>query len=105
MAILNDVMVELEQKGVNRESGWLPGVQFDSILYADDTSLVSGSSGIIQAILVAIQDLGLQYGMALNQDKCEMLRFHSLLDIFFKDGTKVKVVEQAKLLGCYLNCW
>eukprot|EP00975_Prorocentrum_lima_P023886 5027323-Prorocentrum_lima.AAC.1 len=90
MAILNDVMDDLHNNGVNRQSGWLPGIQFDSILYADDTSLVSGSSGIIQAILVAIQEIGLDYGMALNQDKCEMLRFHSLLDVFFKDGTEVK---------------
>eukprot|EP00975_Prorocentrum_lima_P066727 12910870-Prorocentrum_lima.AAC.1 len=78
-------MDDLHNNGVNRESGWLPGIQFDSILYAEDTSLVSGSSGIIQAILVAIQEIGLDYSMALNQDKCEMLRFHSLLDIFFKD--------------------
>eukprot|EP00975_Prorocentrum_lima_P011540 2452473-Prorocentrum_lima.AAC.1 len=43
--------------------------------------------------------------MELNQGKCEMLRFNSILQVKFRDGGTVKVVDQAKYLGCYLNAW
>eukprot|EP00975_Prorocentrum_lima_P021534 4537685-Prorocentrum_lima.AAC.1 len=75
--------------------GRIPGINLDAILYADDTALASNSSRSLQALLQSIQTVGIEYGMQLNQLKCELIRFNSALSVRFLDGTLVKAVEQA----------
>eukprot|EP00975_Prorocentrum_lima_P056297 11805847-Prorocentrum_lima.AAC.1 len=58
-----------------------------------------------RALLQALQSVGEEYGMVLNQGKCEMLRFNSVQQVKFRDGSVVKVVDQAQYRGCYLNAW
>ena len=82
---------------------------FDEVLFADDTICVSESAAALTRLLKAIEEEGAKYGLTLNYDKCELIRiyrggsFTPRDKVFFTDGTAVKVKEEAKYLGCWLN--
>eukprot|EP00975_Prorocentrum_lima_P041417 8701135-Prorocentrum_lima.AAC.1 len=103
-ALMNDAKL-LADSHLDRDCALsrVPNMPFDSILYADDTALVSTDSVVLEALLQATEQVGLVYGMRLNQKKCELLRFNSILPIRFLNGTPMKSSIEVKYLGCYLN--
>eukprot|EP00975_Prorocentrum_lima_P003394 744121-Prorocentrum_lima.AAC.1 len=100
---MSDTFSDLEAEGRPLQAGQIPTLDLNSILYADDTALVSTSSGFLSSLLQALQRTGRSLGLHLNMDKCELLRFHSDLDVFFDNGQRVKLAEEARYIGCFLN--
>ena len=81
----------------------IPGVTFDEILYADDTICIGTDTKSINKFLKAIEEKGKEFGLKLNQTKCEVVTSMRNPNVHFKDGTRVKIVEEAKYLGCHIN--
>eukprot|EP00975_Prorocentrum_lima_P016006 3399851-Prorocentrum_lima.AAC.1 len=100
---MEDVRTLLEDQEISINAGRLPGLQGNTILYADDTTLHNQKQDILTHILHAVETTSSQYNMALNKDKCELLTFNTLLGLRFKDGSIVKHADEAKYLGCYFN--
>eukprot|EP00959_Pyramimonas_sp_CCMP1952_P206849 4326651-Pyramimonas_sp.AAC.1 len=70
------------------------GANFDEILYADDTIVVSKDTGALNRFLAAIEHEGARYGMKLNKGKFEVVAAHGRPNIHFADGTSVKRMDE-----------
>ena len=79
------------------------GMDYDEVLYADDTICISESETVMENVLRAIVTEGKKYGMNLNKSKCELLAFGKARAVRFSDGTTLKPQDQVKYLGCHLN--
>jgi hypothetical protein len=79
------------------------GVEFDEILYADDTVLLSSDTRMMNHFLAAVEREGANYGMFLHKHKCHALKFGPPSAVKFADGTPVTSSPQAQYLGCELN--
>ena len=79
------------------------GMEYDEVLYADDTICISESEAAMEKMLKAIVTEGAKYGMKLNKAKCELLAFGKARPVKFSDGTRLKPQEEVKYLGCSLN--
>ena len=76
---------------------------FDEIMYADDTILVSKDTRTLNKMLKEIEEAGEMYGLRLNKGKCVTICMYGNPDIKFKDGTRLQKVEEAVYLGVTLN--
>ena len=76
---------------------------FDEISYADDTIIVGTDSRRLNADLAELETAAELYGLRLNKKKCVLLAMYHAPDVRFKDGTKVKKVEEALYLGVQLS--
>ena len=79
------------------------GANYDEVLYADDTIIISKDTRSINLMLRLIEQEGHRYGMKLNKAKCETVAGHRNHDIHFEDGVKVPAMDEVKYLGCRLN--
>ena len=79
------------------------GITFDEILYADDTICIGTDTRSLNLFLKTIERKAKQYGLKLNTGKCEMITNQINPNVHFADGTKLRIVEEAKYLGCNLN--
>ena len=75
---------------------------FDALLYADDTVCISEDTRAINRHLERIENHGRRYGLRLNKAKCEVITNVRRPNVHFPDGTKVKIVEEAKYLRCHV---
>ena len=50
------------------------GIDFDEILYADDTICISENERAMERLLAAIEEEGAKYGLQLNRTKCAYLK-------------------------------
>ena len=71
--------------------------------YADDTIIVGTDSRRLNADLAELETAAELYGLRLNKKKCVLLAMYHAPDVRFKDGTKVKKVEEALYLGLQLS--
>ena len=83
------------------------GAEFDEVLFADDTILVSEDRQTLEAYLHKIEEVSGWYGMRLNRTKCEAITVNAKNDddniIRFKNGTRVPQHNLVKYLGCMIN--
>ena len=87
------------------EENRVPGANFDEVLYADDTILVSTDTRTINLFLKEIEEQGEQIGLKLNRGNTEVIVVgkNKNAKITFKDGTPVKQVSDATYLGVQIN--
>eukprot|EP00975_Prorocentrum_lima_P058429 12258959-Prorocentrum_lima.AAC.1 len=69
--IFKDWEDQLEEDGYAAEDARLPGFNISDILYADDTTLISGTSRMATRMVQTLQRVAEPYGLYLNRDKCE----------------------------------
>ena len=81
----------------------LDQISFNEVLYADDTLLISRNTFGMNLLLHAIEDESAYYGLKLNHDKCHVLAMNGHNCIRFKDGSRMKHVEEAVYLGGILT--
>ena len=74
------------------------------ILYADDTLLMSSSTGNLQKLLDAIVAEGLLYGLEMNWAKTQQLRVSTQACVVRPDGAEIKCVREAVYLGSLITC-
>ena len=79
------------------------GANFDEVMYADDTICICQDTKTMNKYINKIEEVGLEYGMKLNKGKCELLTTEKNPNIHFKDGVKIKKMNEVKYLGCQLN--
>ena len=79
--------------------GFIDGIDFSEILYADDTVIVMKRIRETNILLHDIENESRHYNMMLNNNKCEVIVMHKNNDIRFEDGTLLKHVDQATYLG------
>ena len=100
MAILiHDARAELRVRSGNQLHNERPG----EILYADDTLLVDAHGGVAEEYMSCVSDVGLEYGLALNAGKTEVLccRFNDRIRT--RDGADVRQKESMVYLGTSLS--
>ena len=73
------------------------------MLYADDTICISENEEVMNVMLQSIDEKGARYGMKLNKNKCEFMRFGGPSKVHFTDGTEIDTKDEVKYLGCNLN--
>ena len=71
----------------------LDQISFNEVLYADSTLLVSRNTFGMNLLLHAIEEESAYYGLKLNHDKCHVLAMNGHNCIRFKDGSRMKHVE------------
>ena len=79
--------------------GKVDGLLFQEILYADDTLLAMKNTRDINLLLKEIEIESSYYNMKLNKGKCEVIAMNKSNDIKFRDGTKLKHVQEATYFG------
>ena len=70
----------------NTDRSRIQGMDYDEVLYADDTICISESEAVLEKVLRAIVTEGEKYGMKLNKNKCELLAFGKVRQVKFSDG-------------------
>ena len=70
----------------------IPGIDFDEVLYADDTICVSTNTAAMNRLLAAIETEGNKYGMKLNKTKCEVMHNAHTANVNFRDGTPAPLI-------------
>ena len=78
-------------------------INFNEILYADDTLLVSKNTIGMNTLLHAIEDESAYYGLKLNHDTCVVLAMNGQNRIAFRDGSRMKHAEEATYLDGVLT--
>ena len=73
--------------------------------FADDIALISEEMEQAQNMLRNIEIEGAKVGLRLNAKKTEMMLFNQnvQMDIMSRDGNKIKVVDNFKYLGGWMN--
>ena len=102
--ILSDLDSDLSYLGTPTNTWSVSHSVFD-LEYADDTLLLSITTGQLQQLLSALETVSSEYGMRLNQDKTELLSHPRLPNppIYFLDGSAVKTTPQVKYLGSQIS--
>ena len=104
--IFHDIQEKMPQQIIKDR---VINANFDQVLFADDTICISENAESLTKRLHLIQEEGGKYGLQLNLDKCELIRisrttsFTEKDNVFFKNGQKVNIKDEAKYLGCWLN--
>ena len=65
------------------------GMEEDEVLYADDTICMSEDEGAMNRILKAIETEGTYYGLRLNKNNCESMKFGDAGRVKSANGTLV----------------
>ena len=80
-------------------------MEFEELLYADDTLIISSDAKKANKILAAIVKHSERYGLKLNEGKCEVIAPHAKANekIAFPTGEELKKVESATYLGGQLR--
>ena len=102
--ILSDLDSDLSYFGTPTNTWSVSHSVFD-LEYADDTLLLSITTGQLQQFLSALETVSSEYGMRLNHDKTEILSHPRLPNppIYFLDGSAVKTTPQVKYLGSQIS--
>lgn len=79
------------------------GSNADELLYADDTLIFSQNPNMYSEYLRNLVEVAASYGLKLNEGKCENIRINADGVVRFPDNKPVKLVTEAKYLGCDLN--
>ena len=80
-----------------------PGVDFEEVLYADDTIYISLDTRSINNLIAEIEEVGDRYGMKLNKGRCEAMITAANPNLHFRYGTRIKFLDQVTYLGCDIN--
>eukprot|EP00975_Prorocentrum_lima_P063459 12891707-Prorocentrum_lima.AAC.1 len=70
MANVRDLLIS---QGHDLNRGKLPGITDNELLYADGTACFSTKADLTEATLHSIETVSQQYGLKLDQGKCELL--------------------------------
>ena len=81
----------------------IPGVQFDTVFYADDTVLFSTQPIALNELLSDMETCWEYYGLKINRRKCHSIQMYHDADIHFHDGTPLNNARDATYLGNNLN--
>ena len=98
--MLNDIH---EGDRQNQTKHRIQGVNYDEVLYADDTICVSTDTRALNKLLADIEMEGQKYGLRLNKDKCVNLNMNMDEQQSFKNGEKLVKAEEAVYLGNTLS--
>lgn len=80
------------------------GINFQELLYADDTLIIAKSAKTANAYLHLIEEESNYLHLRLNHGKCTFMAFKSPnRGIKFRDGTQMQSTEEAKYLGAVVN--
>ena len=75
------------------------GINFQELLYADDTLILAKSAHSAKKFLHIIEKESQYLQLNLNKDKCSFISFNCHGTIQFSDGERMKSVEEATYLG------
>ena len=82
----------------------LQGINFQELLYADDTLIIAKCAKTANAFLHLIEEESNYLHLRLNHGKCTFMAFNSPnRGIKFRDGTQMQSTEEAKYLGAVVN--
>ena len=100
---MHDVKTNIELS-TNLIQNRIPSAEFDEILYADDTILISTNSATINNYIKEIQLEGLKICLKLNYKKCEVITMGThIANIKCYDGHPMQTKYSAKHLGAMVN--
>lgn len=100
MTVLFQEVYEEEREA--RDKGHVKEIDFNEILFADDTLLVARNTETITRILHKIELKSQEYNMKLNKDKCIALTMYKENRIKFSNGQKVPKAHAATYLGAQI---
>ena len=81
----------------------IPGLDENSVLFADDTTLIATNTKAAKALLHEIEFQSDYYGLNLNKSKCVYFAINKKNQIQFLDGTTMKNSEHVTYLGAKLT--
>lgn len=100
VALFHDVHTKLDEQFTQHR---VPGADFAEVAYADDAVCISRKADIMNKFIGEIEQEGVQYGMRLNKNTCELITTGSNPNIISPTGEKVKKVTSATYLGCEIG--
>ena len=64
----------------------LPGLDFDMVYYADDTTIFSTDNRSLNELLRLTETISSKYGLELNKDKCVAIQMNNEGQVHFDNG-------------------
>jgi len=97
------VLFEIVHDEVNLKRGTVEGLDYNELVYADDTALLTNNANAMSRFLVAIEKHAKVFGLNFNKTKCVCMSFHTPYRPKFADGSKIPEDEEIKYLGGVIN--
>ena len=87
-----------EEKATMQE-GMPWNLDFNKLVYADDTIVITSTVEAAELILHKIQEESAKYNLRLNQNKCVLLRMNSVRTVHYMNGEQIPIKDKAVYLG------
>ena len=81
----------------------LPGLDFDMVYYADDTTIFSTDNRSLNELLRLTETISSKYGLKLNKDKCVAIQMNNEGQVHFDNGEPLPKKYEATYLGNEIN--
>jgi len=102
--VLSAVMFDVERRVRGQHPlATTPAIGILDLEYADDTALIARTTEIANALLRAVQEEAVRYGLHLNKDKTCRLAYNTEEQVRLADGTEVPRVDEVKYLGAFID--
>jgi len=75
------------------------GINFNEVLFADDTPIISKSARLAARYLHLIEQESSYLHLKLNKDKCACISYNSQGTVYFSNGQRMKASDEVKYLG------
>ena len=98
--LMHDVKQHTANKTRNNK---IPGVAENTVLFADDTTLIANSTIAAKTILHEVEFQSELYGLNLNKQKCYYFAINKKNKITFLDGQELSNSENVTYLGAKLT--
>ncbi len=89
--------------GLSMTRAKLDGLDFNELMYADDTALLTSSVHAMNRLIAKIGKCAGYHGLNFNKNKCVSTNFHVEGVSKYADGTKVPTADTATYLGGELS--
>ena len=101
--ILMTVMIRDVHDNLNSKRGTLEHINFNELVYADDTVLITNNTNAMNRLIEKIQYCAGYYGLNFNEKKCISMNFNTKSKTKFADNSFVPTEENTSYLGANIN--
>ena len=81
----------------------MDGLDFNEIMYADDTALITNNINAMNRFLAKVEDCAAYFGLKFNKTECVAFNFHVDGKTKFKDRSEVPTPAETVYLGASLS--
>lgn len=101
--ILMTVLFRDVKDGINLDNQSVDGLDFNELLYADDTALITTTAPSMNKLVGKIDTCAAHFGLKFNYSKCIAINYNTPYTTKFKNGDKIPTGIETVYLGATIR--